>query len=389
MRTRVVAFGVCAFLFLLGLWRCADWGKGAALARGRVFFGGGNKLAQHDVGDPLLLVAIVSCRTLGCAKQREMLRTSSWPSLLAQRALVTADGQAVDAARIFDPKYPDPTDWRRAVNYVFVVGREMSELHMISSTPESLLDEQQQYNDLIMLDAPDDHAGFTIKMRQLIMWFDDTDPCYARVAEGSVPVCPAGDRVSGVPLFSRYSFFMKTDDDVFLHMPNMVAMLRQQRETLQQIPVQFRGRLISHTLWNGIVIRDPKKRFADPAFPLDKYPPYPWGAGYIFNREGLWPIASVARSPFAPTYVNEDTTIGVWMNMVGLAVIQHIDDERFWNAPGKCADGMILWHQDTPAITKNRDDKIKAVERAHKTFTQNVAAGCSVCWGCPPEMPKK
>lgn len=277
--------------------------------------------------NPSLLIGIISCQSQKCAAQRQFLRTDSWPSL-------------------------------NLVQYRFFVGSHLNDT-LLESTP-TLAAEIDSFQDLSILNCDDSHRGLTFKTRALLQWMNQL--------------------VTDDPLLAP-EFFMKTDDDVFVNVPQLLNWLSSLKKAEKS------HAFVAGNFWfDHAVIRKVGMRWADPQFPTDVYPPYPSGPGYLLNREGVRLMASLSLSAFAPTFLNEDTTIGVWMTLLAGSVTR-IHDERFWTPNnlidrGGCDESRFVVHRESAGDDSNIAEQSrvsKLVIDRHCEFTLNMRKCLRMC----------
>ncbi|KAL8188084.1 UNVERIFIED_CONTAM: Lactosylceramide 1,3-N-acetyl-beta-D-glucosaminyltransferase [Gekko kuhli] len=195
--------------------------------------------------------------------------------------------------------------------------------------------EDEKYGDLIQQDFMDTFHNLTIKLLLQFSWVNK--------------YCP------------HAKFIMSADDDIFIHMPNLIAYL----QSLAQIGVQ--------DLWIGRVhqgappIRDKTSKYYVPyeMYPWPAYPDYTAGAAYVISSDVAAKVFVASQMLNTSLYI-DDVFMGLCANKIGVVPQNH----QFFSGEGKAPyhpciynrmmtshghveDLRYLWKQATDPKVKN------------------------------------
>lgn len=139
---------------------------------------------------------------------------------------------------------------------------------------DDVMAEKKAYNDLVIIDAPDDYSGLINKVRTSFQWV-------------------LNDR--GV------NFVAKLDDDCYVNVANLIVELQKYKH---QKRLYF-GKIMN----GGKILRH--SRNAEPNLPksMDWYPPYASGAGYVLSTDLAHAVAFPAVK--LVDMINEDAHLGI------------------------------------------------------------------------------
>lgn len=113
-------------------------------------------------------------------------------------------------------------------------------------------------------------------------------------------------------------FLMSADDDIFIHMPNLITYLKQvNQEGAQDFWV---GRVFSHT-W-PVRFKSSKYYVSPQLYPWSSYPPYTGGAGYVVSRDVASRIHQTLLTLNATFHI-DDVVMGVCGSLIGVAPKEH------------------------------------------------------------------
>lgn len=189
--------------------------------------------------------------------------------------------------------------------------------------------EDEQYGDLIQQDFLDTFYNLTHKLLLQFSWVNK--------------YCP------------HAKFVMSADDDIFIHMPNLVAYL----QNLAQIGVQ--------DLWIGRVhrgsppVRDKKSKYYVPyeMYPWPAYPDYTAGAAYVVSGDVAAKVYEASQSLNTSLYI-DDVFMGLCANKMGIIPQHHL----FFSGEGK-----VLYH---PCIYNKMMTSHGHVEDLHYLWKQST-----------------
>lgn len=187
--------------------------------------------------------------------------------------------------------------WREAgesVRVVYALGVH-PDVERRAAVQRALVQEDQTYGDLIQQDFADTFHNLTTK---LILQFHWTHK-YCRHAR----------------------FFMTADDDIFVHMPNLVRYLRGLLSTEAG----------AKNLWVGHVHRgappnrrkDSKYHVPYELYPWPSYPDYTAGAGYVVSGDVAAKIYQATLLLNSSMYI-DDVFMGICANAMGVYPEEHV-----------------------------------------------------------------
>uniref|UniRef100_A0A3Q2PMA5 Hexosyltransferase n=1 Tax=Fundulus heteroclitus TaxID=8078 RepID=A0A3Q2PMA5_FUNHE len=148
---------------------------------------------------------------------------------------------------------------------------------------QQLLQESKEHHDLIQSDFVDCYKNLTIKTMVMLEWLNS--------------------------FCSSAPFAMKIDSDMFLNVPNLVALLLKAPRT------NYMTGLVAH---GGQVLRNPNSKWYVPEDLLSDayYPPYALGLGYILSLDLTKKLIEASRHVKA-LYI-EDAYLGLCMKHLGI-----------------------------------------------------------------------
>ncbi|XP_067369123.1 lactosylceramide 1,3-N-acetyl-beta-D-glucosaminyltransferase A [Channa argus] len=181
-----------------------------------------------------------------------------------------------------------------SVKVVFALGMHQ-ELRWRSRVQLALLQEDQTYDDLIQQNFLDTFHNLTTKLILQFHWVHD--------------YCP------------QAHFFMSADDDVFVHVPNLVKYLRQ----------LVSSKSGAKNLWVGHVHRgSPPDRYKHSKYhvpydlyPWPSYPDYTAGAGYVVSADVASKIYH-ATLFLNPSIYIDDVFMGICAKTMGVSPQEHV-----------------------------------------------------------------
>ncbi|XP_020662403.1 lactosylceramide 1,3-N-acetyl-beta-D-glucosaminyltransferase [Pogona vitticeps] len=220
------------------------------------------------------------------------------------------------------------------IKTLFVLGQP-SNLTQRNQIQKRLQREDKMYGDLIQQDFLDTFYNLTHKLLLQFSWVNK--------------FCP------------HAKFVMSADDDIFIHMPNLVAYL----QNLAQIGVQ--------NLWIGRVhrgappVRDKKSKYYVPydMYPWSAYPDYTAGAAYVISSDVAAKVYAASQTLNSSLYI-DDVFMGLCANKMGIVPQHHLFFSGEGKAPyhpciynkmmtshGHVEDLHYLWEQATDPKVKN------------------------------------
>lgn len=137
------------------------------------------------------------------------------------------------------------------VKVVFLVGQLVNSSHQ-----EELVEEAEQYGDLVQEDFLDSYANLTIKSVMLLKW--------------ATQACDQGGKGP--------QYVLKTDDDMYINLAKLWEIVRANKR-----PMLLLGSLIC----NAVPIKDPYNKWYVPRYMFSerRFPNYLSGTGYLMSRQ--------------------------------------------------------------------------------------------------------
>lgn len=198
-----------------------------------------------------LFAVVIICSSVPNVKSREAIR-STW----------ARDSWTADHSRVY-----------------FLLGRSSND-----SLNEAIVQESEKHGDIIQQDFSDTYNNLTIKSVMLLKWILHSN------------------------LSPRY--IMKTDDDMFVHLPNLFKVLREKGKQKLLLGCLIKGA-------SPIKDRTSKWFVPDVIFSEHTYPPYLSGTGYVMSYDVVPVLYSTALD--TPFFYLEDVFItGICARRAGL-----------------------------------------------------------------------
>ncbi|CAB4295256.1 unnamed protein product [Prunus armeniaca] len=197
-----------------------------------------------------------------------------------------------------------------AVSVRFFVG-----LHKNQIVNEELWNEAQTYGDIQLMPFVDYYG--------LITW-------------KTLAICIFGTEVVSA------KFVMKTDDDAFVRVDEVLASLNRIKVT--------RGLLYGLINSDSRPHRNPDSKWyiSPEEWPEQTYPPWAHGPGYVVSNDIAKAVSARYRKGSLKMFKLEDVAMGIWiadMKKEGLNV-QYVKEEKVYNEG--CKDGYVVAHYQGP-----------------------------------------
>ncbi|XP_054718208.1 beta-1,3-galactosyltransferase 1-like [Uloborus diversus] len=199
-----------------------------------------------------------------------VLVCSSVPNFDARQAI--RDTWAQDAAKLNN------------MRVFFLLGKSSNE-----SLNNAVYNESQKFSDIIQEDFLDTYNNLTLKSVMLLKWVNQN--------------C------------ANAQYIMKTDDDMFVHLPNLFRLLK----------VKGRKWLLLGCLIRGAVpVKDWNSKWYVPevVYPGRVYPPYLSGTGYVMSRESASVLYRTALNT-AFFYLEDIFITGICASRAGLKAVNN------------------------------------------------------------------
>ncbi|XP_007934099.1 lactosylceramide 1,3-N-acetyl-beta-D-glucosaminyltransferase [Orycteropus afer afer] len=223
------------------------------------------------------------------------------------------------------------------VKTLFALGTPSNPLRR-EELQRKLVWEDKVYNDIIQQDFADSFYNLTLKLLLQFNWANT--------------FCP------------HAKFFMTADDDIFIHMPNLVEYL----QSLEQIGVE--DFWIGHVHRGAPPIRDKKSKYyvSYEMYQWPAYPDYTAGAAYLISNDVTAKVYEASQTLNSSLYI-DDVFMGICANKMGIVPQYHV----FFSGEGKTPyhpciyDKMMTSHghvQDLQNLWKEATDpKVKTISK--------------------------
>lgn len=224
------------------------------------------------------------------------------------------------------------------VKVVFALGT-VPDVKQSSRLQAALLREDQVYKDLIQQNFVDTFYNLTAKLIMQFHW--------------------------GHEYCSQAHFLMSADDDIFVHMPNLVRYLRQ----LLSRQSETKDLWVGHVHRGSPPVRRKDSKYHVPyeLYPWPSYPDYTAGAGYVVSGDVASKIYHATQVVNSSIYI-DDVFMGICAKAMGLSPQEHVYFSGEAKAPyhrciydrmitshGHAMDMRSLWRAATdPAVFGSR-----------------------------------
>ncbi|XP_062849010.1 lactosylceramide 1,3-N-acetyl-beta-D-glucosaminyltransferase B [Trichomycterus rosablanca] len=195
------------------------------------------------------------------------------------------------------------------VRVLFALGRHPRPLDR-KKLQQKLYSEDQRYQDLIQQDFIDSFHNLTIKLLLQLGW----KHAYCRHAR----------------------FLMSADDDIFVHLPNLIRYLREvDRAGVKDFWV---GKV--HRGAPPIRRKDSKYYVSEEMYPWLLYPDYTPGAGYVVSSDVASRVYQASLTLNASLYI-DDVFMGICANAMGISPQEHV----FFSGEGRAPNHPCIYDQ--------------------------------------------
>lgn len=179
-----------------------------------------------------------------------------------------------------------------------------------SRVQSRLLQEDRTYGDLIQQNFLDTFHNLTTKLILQFHWGHE--------------YCP------------QARFLMSADDDIFVHMPNLVKYLRQ----LISIQSGAKDLWVGHVHRGAPPIRRKESKYHVPydLYPWPSYPDYTAGAGYVVSGDVAAKIYQATTALNASMYI-DDVFMGICAKAMGVSPQEHV----YFSGEGKAPNHPCIY----------------------------------------------
>lgn len=175
---------------------------------------------------------------------------------------------------------------------------------------KKIIGEDRKYQDIIQQDFLDTFHNLTIKLLLQLGWTH----AYCDHAR----------------------FLMSADDDIFVHMPNLIRYLQEANRT--GVKDFWIGKV--HRGAPPIRNKDSKYYVSYEMYPWLLYPDYTPGAGYVVSRDVASRVYQVSRILNASLYI-DDVFMGICANAIGVSPQEQV----FFSGEGRAPNHVCIYNQ--------------------------------------------
>lgn len=199
-------------------------------------------------------------------------------------------------------------NYQAPIEVLFVLGVYPDERNL--TVQKRIKTESWLYRDLIQQDFKDTFLNLTTKLTMQFHW--------------ASAYCP------------NAKFVMSTDDDVFVHTPNLVRYLRGMEQK------QVSDLWVGHVHRGSPPVRRKESKYFVPLemYPWPAYPDYTSGAGYVVSRDVVVKINRAMGFLNKSMYIDD-----VFMGMVAATCGVHPQDYAFFSGEAKMVDHPCIYAQ--------------------------------------------
>ncbi|XP_010464217.1 PREDICTED: hydroxyproline O-galactosyltransferase GALT3-like [Camelina sativa] len=160
---------------------------------------------------------------------------------------------------------------------------------------------------------------------------------YGLLSLKTVALCILGTKV----LPAKY--IMKTDDDAFVRIDELLSSLKAKPSTALLYGLISFASSPDREQGSKWFIRKEE-------WPLDSYPPWAHGPGYIISHDIAKFVVKGHRQRDLRLFKLEDVAMGIWIQQFNQTIkrVKYINDKRFHNSD--CKSNYILVHYQTPRL---------------------------------------
>lgn len=181
-----------------------------------------------------------------------------------------------------------------SVKVLFVLGVQDPGHDPKMLVQQQLKQEDQRHHDLIQQDFVDSFYNLTVKLLLQFNWMHDH--------------C------------SQARFVISSDDDMFIHMPNLVRYLQEAGQQADGARELWVGRVFRNS---GPVRWKTNKYYVSPEmYPWSSYPPYTGGAAYVLSRDVALRIREATLTLNATLHI-DDVFMGICASVIGVTPKAH------------------------------------------------------------------
>jgi len=160
---------------------------------------------------------------------------------------------------------------------------------------------------------------------------------YGLLSLKTVALCILGTKV--IPA----KYIMKTDDDAFVRIDELLSSLEERPSS---------ALLYGLISFDSSPDREQGSKWFIPKeeWPLDSYPPWAHGPGYIISHDIAKFVVKGHRQRDLGLFKLEDVAMGIWIQQFNQTIkrVKYINDKRFHNSD--CKSNYILVHYQTPRL---------------------------------------
>ncbi|KAM3400366.1 hypothetical protein ACQJBY_005314 [Aegilops geniculata] len=174
---------------------------------------------------------------------------------------------------------------------------------------------------------------------------------YTLITLKTVAICMFGTKIMPA------KYIMKTDDDAFVRIDEVISSLKKANP---------HGLLYGLMSFQSSPHRDKdSKWFISPKeWPVETYPPWAHGPGYIISRDVAKFVVQGHQERTLQLFRLEDVAMGIWIQQYKASgqQVNYANDERFYNEG--CDSDYVLAHYQSPRLMMCLWEKLQKESQA-------------------------
>ncbi|KAJ7387726.1 hypothetical protein OS493_001069 [Desmophyllum pertusum] len=180
----------------------------------------------------------------------------------------------------------------------------------IQAESNSLIKEDEVYGDLVRADYYDHYWNQTLKIQMGFQW---------------------------ATKYCKFSFLLKTDDDVFVNAPGVLSFLSEPTTPKEQL-------YVGNHYTNPDVYRGGKWKITIEEYSESHYPDFCPGFGFVLSHDVV--VTFVKAFAFVPYFRLDDVYVGMLANKTGIKIIHNEGFEVYPPIMRKCSphEGTLVRH---------------------------------------------
>ncbi|XP_066299986.1 uncharacterized protein [Branchiostoma lanceolatum] len=205
-----------------------------------------------------------------------------------------------------------------AIKTLFAIGKPNN-----IATQQALQQEDNIYHDIIQENFVDSYHNLTHKTIMCLKY--------------AFKFCP------------KAKYLLKTDDDTFVNVFNLVAYLKELGKTKKE-------RIVVGEVWReGKPIQEQRRKWTVPSaeYPRESYPKYPNGFAYVISNDITWQVYQASEN--IKNFFLEDVYIGLCLEKLGIDLIDNVNFYNYFVDIDPCRHQKLIashWVKEPAKMVK-------------------------------------